>query len=534
MSRRRFSDKQRLRQRLKTEIAANEPKPLRFRMRLGDGTSTNNVIVADDPNYCYAYRDNRGIIEKVLNMSVVPRDNLPVIVGYKHEQPDLLQVLEVNWREVVGPSTFAYLPHHHYSHELFNARGGDDVVWVQKQQILPLLAYATTPASMQVEVFSGWYPFDDGFTYFPETTSDDLTPYLPTGTNQALVLLITIDGATNDLQYTMGGQFSSVLPVGDIDDLIPQPPAGSVPIVGVYMTNTTASLSMQSNLYDLRAMFGGVDGSVLPATHDILSSYHDAETHDPDQGDIIIGITGSTWSHLAVGVTGSFLRSDGNLPFWWSGSFLGEHNLLSVEHLDTETYSPPALGNFIVGTGSIWVHFGVGPTGTVLASDGIFPFWATGAFGSGGGVGIHTLLGASHSDTETYSPPVFGDLIFSTGTNWKHLPVGSEEDYLRVIDGLPTWTTGSAGGGGANHNLLSVTHLDAEIYSPPGLGDMIVATGSQWVHMGIGNPLDTLRVNATGIFPEWQSGIWEPLTDGDTVNPELVFVDGDVIMVFEP
>jgi hypothetical protein len=29
----------------------------------------------------------------------------------------------------------------------------------------------------------------------------------------------------------------------------------------------------------------------------------------------------------------------------------------------------------------------------------------------------------------------------------------------------------------------------------------------------------------------WLMDTWEPMTDGDTVNPELVYVDADVIMV---
>lgn len=33
-------------------------------------------------------------------------------------------------------------------------------------------------------------------------------------------------------------------------------------------------------------------------------------------------------------------------------------------------------------------------------------------------------------------------------------------------------------------------------------------------------------------YPPPESGYWEPLTNGDPATPELIFLDGDVIMMW--
>lgn len=65
-----------------------------------------------------------------------------------------------------------------------------------------------------------------------------------------------------------------------------------------------------------------------------------------------------------------------------------------------------------------------------------------------------------------------GDLLFHDGTQIQRLPIGTEDQALVVASGLPAW------------------------------GEAV------------------------------PDGRWEPLTNGDHTTPELIFVDGDVVMAF--
>jgi hypothetical protein len=106
---------------------------------MGDGTGA--VVVPGKGNYVYVRRLGRGLIEECLNNKAAARDGLPIIAGYSHESPDVLQVLEVDWYSFSAPGAYPYTQHHHEAHELHNVVGGDDVVWVQSQQLMPLLVY---------------------------------------------------------------------------------------------------------------------------------------------------------------------------------------------------------------------------------------------------------------------------------------------------------------------------------------------------------------------------------------------------------
>ncbi len=69
-------------------------------------------------------------------------------------------------------------------------------------------------------------------------------------------------------------------------------------------------------------------------------------------------------------------------------------------------------------------------------------------------------------------------------------------------------------------------------------GDILYFDGTDLTNLGIGTAGQGLKVNAGATAPEWgdlaPEGYYEPLTTGDHAAPELVFVDGDVVMVFVP
>lgn len=67
-------------------------------------------------------------------------------------------------------------------------------------------------------------------------------------------------------------------------------------------------------------------------------------------------------------------------------------------------------------------------------------------------------------------------------------------------------------------------------------GDILYRDSEGLQRLPIGAADQVLAVNAGATAPEWVAaapvGRWEPLTNGDHTSPELIFVDGDVVMVF--
>jgi hypothetical protein len=65
-------------------------------------------------------------------------------------------------------------------------------------------------------------------------------------------------------------------------------------------------------------------------------------------------------------------------------------------------------------------------------------------------------------------------------------------------------------------------------------GDMLFFDGAQLQRLPIGAEDEALVVSSG--LPAWgeatPDGRWEPLTNGDHTSPELIFVNGDVVMAF--
>ena len=228
--------------------------------------------VAGRPGWFHVRIGSDKIAAQAFNARVGDYVDYPVIVGYTAEQPNLFQVISARFVYAgadTGDDLLPQVPAHHRTHEFRrDGSGGGDTVWVQKQQMLPLQAAPTSLVStMQVNIAADWYAWQDGWQYFAGATSADLSGYVPTGAAQAKFVLISVDGATNTLQYTEGDLFSTLLPPANLDDQLPAAPSGSVPVVAVYLLSTTTKLDWD-NLYDIRLFNQPVGGSVLPAVHD--------------------------------------------------------------------------------------------------------------------------------------------------------------------------------------------------------------------------------------------------------------------------
>lgn len=228
-------DRLRLRRSMGNAFDKREPNRRRFRATIGDGAG--NVRVPGKKNYVYMRRVGRSLVEDVLNVEVPARNGMPVICGADSENPDTLQVLAIDWQSIKDAGSLTYLPMHHESHELLNPDGGDDVVWVQKPQLVPLAPFPTSPTSMQIWVQKDFYAYASTLNYWPGGLTIDFfaTPtYLPHAYNGVYVT-VYVRGVDNTLQYTLGTEFPTWPPPAE-GVAIPAPPIGSVPIVAVYLS----------------------------------------------------------------------------------------------------------------------------------------------------------------------------------------------------------------------------------------------------------------------------------------------------------
>jgi len=73
--------------------------------------------------------------------------------------------------------------------------------------------------------------------------------------------------------------------------------------------------SLQSQVNSLSGGGGGIGGGAT--SHNLLSTTHsDTEADTVVQGDLIVGGATPTWERLALGASGTFLKSDGSDPSW--------------------------------------------------------------------------------------------------------------------------------------------------------------------------------------------------------------------------
>jgi hypothetical protein len=152
---------------------------------LGDGT----VQVVDKPGYVwvrFGAIGNEGV-SMVWNQEVQYRDGLAITVGYRTEQPTLLQVL--CQREVYAGQADGFIPQvvpHHQTHQWEDPNGGDDVVYVQVRQWMALRVGVAGEFSVSVKpAIVG----RQGVWVALETQIIDLEEYVPVGLYARYVLV---------------------------------------------------------------------------------------------------------------------------------------------------------------------------------------------------------------------------------------------------------------------------------------------------------------------------------------------------------
>lgn len=260
----------------KSQLEAKQNKTKYFSAIIGhpDGST---VYVTDKSGYVWArLGDSNGKLIMLYIGSFAPSYNLPVMVYRLSWRPSDYGVVDVNVGALptagvddatttINPTTYLtgiHAPNH--------APDGIDPLWVQQNQILPLMPSQTKPPGMTVYVYPGVYPFGITQNYWAGGYSSDLSAYLPSS-GYGLYCLIYLDGATNTLSYVLTAEFmDNILWYPSSEILTGLYPGGSVPIAAVLLFSTTSvlySTSSARNIYDRRMLIqpspSSLDSSTL-------------------------------------------------------------------------------------------------------------------------------------------------------------------------------------------------------------------------------------------------------------------------------
>lgn len=153
------------------------------------GLGNDTVQVAGKPGYVWVrlgVTGNDGVT-MVWNQQVTYRDGLAVTVGYRPEQPTLLQIL--CQREVYAGDEDGFIPQivpHHQTHQWDDPGGGDDVVYTQKRQWMPLRVGAAGDFEVSIQPDIVWR---QGAWVSLVVQSLDLAEYVPVGLYARYVLV---------------------------------------------------------------------------------------------------------------------------------------------------------------------------------------------------------------------------------------------------------------------------------------------------------------------------------------------------------
>jgi hypothetical protein len=207
------------------------------------------------------------------------------------------------------------------------------------------------------------------------------------------------------------------------------------------------------------------------------------------RGDIIRR-DASALVRLAIGSSGTFLRSDGTDPSWSNtAAHFAASGLTGAvapsRYVGATTGGAPVTGTFAVGdfaidhAGKFWVCTGAGSPGTWTQSSGNMtnPMTANQDVIVGAAAGLPARLGVGangqvltvsagvvswQNSAAGFSNPMTlpGDMIHGTTAGAPaRLAIGANNQILRVVGGLPGWSNESGGSGGVSTTNAANVYL---------------------------------------------------------------------------
>jgi hypothetical protein len=225
------------------------------------------VSVPGRPSFVYVrvHGNNSEVIE-AFNDTVSPILNLAVVLTRDELTPNYYRIL----RRDVAKYQDWYTPQigYHASQHEFGGTGsmGQDIVWVQKQQFVPLEVrpMSTSGSSYQCFVDADYYQWNAGYNFFSGSATPDLASLRPAGNLQGLFLGVYMDGNTDALAYITGTQFTHTPWPDNYRALIPTVPTSvGIPLAGILLTHEMTGINW-TQIYDVRAILGngGLTGSI--------------------------------------------------------------------------------------------------------------------------------------------------------------------------------------------------------------------------------------------------------------------------------
>ena len=181
----------------------SEPSHQEIEAQLTDRMNggTGDASVAGRPGYAWALVGDAPT--QIRAPGVIPVDSLPVTL-HRNSTAGMFQVKEVNYGAIEGWDGTTFDKAHGEQH---NIDGGDPTYIDQRQLLIGLLRAQDTPDGT---VIAGpvYYQHNGLIVAFPETDTDDLiASHLPSVSGNSRLVLVSIDSATNTLQYTNGSEF---------------------------------------------------------------------------------------------------------------------------------------------------------------------------------------------------------------------------------------------------------------------------------------------------------------------------------------
>jgi hypothetical protein len=115
----------------------------------GEGERLTGIITEVVERNVVLVRTPNGVI-RALNYSLPARIGLPVVVEWRNSA---WVVTDIDHLAMPMLGNAHYVAWHHDAHEFAREGGGDDVVWLRKEQYTPLMVAPTVPPSLRVRVF---------------------------------------------------------------------------------------------------------------------------------------------------------------------------------------------------------------------------------------------------------------------------------------------------------------------------------------------------------------------------------------------
>lgn len=250
-----------LREQYKKQGQGYQPVPKTRPGKLGKGDAAETLEVPGQTGYVYVRLTELGDAYVVaLNLRVANVYDLPVLVGYDIYDPSTLQVLSADSKaiSIANGGQIVYNPNitpHHETHEWMNPDGGNDVVYVQLRQFMPLRPSVNN--GLNVNIARGWVYTEVGWKEFEDETVDLTASVPPTGARLSLVYVET-DGT---IQVRDGEIVLDEILLAETD--IPVPELGELAICAVKLVAGQTEIvegTDYTDLIDLRFPFQAGNG----------------------------------------------------------------------------------------------------------------------------------------------------------------------------------------------------------------------------------------------------------------------------------